>query len=92
MILNYGNQLDREKSLRDRYSISKYVGYYMCEMSERFNFILISSDIDKNLFKKTNVKVVNTVEDALKIAYKDNNSLKTTVMPYAANTLPKLKR
>lgn len=92
MILNYDNQLDREKSLRERYSISKYVGYYMCEMSERFNFILVSSVIDKSLFDKTKIKVVNTLEDALKIAYKDNNSFKTTVMPYAANTLPKLKK
>lgn len=92
MILNYDNQLDREKSLRERYSISKYVGYYMCEMSEKFKFILVSSVIDKSLFDKTKVKVVNTLEDALKIAYKDNNSLKVTVMPYAANTLPKLKR
>ena len=92
MILNYDNQLDREKSLRERYSISKYVGYYMCEMSERFNFILVSSVIDKSLFDKTKVKVVNSLGDALKIAYKDNNSLKTTVMPYAPNTLPKLKR
>jgi hypothetical protein len=63
----------------------------MCEMSERFNFILVSSVIDKSLFDKTKVKVVDTIEDALKIAYKDNNSLKVTVMPYAANTLPKLK-
>ncbi|MFA6940712.1 MAG: nickel-dependent lactate racemase [Clostridiaceae bacterium] len=92
MILNYDNQLDREKSLRERYSISKYVGYYMCEMSERFNFILVSGVIDKSLFTKTKVKVVDTLEDALKIAYKDNSSFKTTIMPYAANTLPKLKK
>lgn len=92
MILNFDNQLDREKSLRERYSISKYVGYYMCQMSEKFNFILVSSIIDKSLFKKTKIKVVDALDDALKLAYKGRSDLKITVMPYAANTLPKLKK
>lgn len=92
MILNFDNQLDREKSLRERYSISKYVGYYMCDMSEKFNFILVSGIIDKKLFKKTNVKVVDTLEEALKAACKGRSDLKITVMPYAANTLPKLNK
>lgn len=91
IILNCTSLNEREKSLRQRYSISKYVGYFMCETAEKYNFILVSDVIDKQIFKNTNIRVVDSLEDALKIAYKDNNDLKTIVMPYAANTLPKLK-
>lgn len=92
IIYNYTNLDEREKSLRQRYSISKHIGYYMCEVAEKYNFILVSDAIDKQIFKNTKVKVVDNLDEALKIAYKDkNNNLKTIVMPYAANTLPKLK-
>lgn len=91
MILNYTNLYDREKSLRERYSISKYVGYYMCETAEKYKFILVSDMIDKQVFKNTNIKVVDNLDEALKIAYGENKNLKTTVMPYAANTLPKVR-
>ncbi|WP_234118687.1 lactate racemase domain-containing protein [Clostridium hydrogenum] len=91
MLLNYNSTAEREKSLRDKYSISKYVGYYFSETSDKFNVILVSK-LDPDLLKKTNITVVKSIEEALALAYKTNDKNATiTLMPHAANTLPKLK-
>lgn len=91
IILNYDNLLDREKSLRERYSISKFIGYYVCELAEKYNFILVS-DLDQSLVKNANIKVVNTIDEALNIVYKEKGTnLQTILMPKGANTLPILE-
>lgn len=91
IILNYDNILDREKSLRERYSISKFIGYYVCEMAEKYDFIMVS-DIDESLVKNANIKVVSTIDEALDIVYKKRGeNLKTILMPKGANTLPVLQ-
>lgn len=88
IILNYDNILDRERSLRERYSISKFIGYYICEMAEKYDFIIVS-DIDQSLLKNANIKVVSTVDEALDVVYKKRGkNLRTILMPKGANTLP----
>ena len=90
MILNYDTVLERETALRKDYSISKYVGYYFCETAEKFQLILVST-IDPNLLTKANIKVVKTLEEALKLTEHQGTDLKIHLMPQAANTLPKLQ-
>ncbi|MCY6369177.1 nickel-dependent lactate racemase [Clostridium ganghwense] len=91
MLLNYTNTLDREKALREKYTIAKFVGYYTCNIADKYNFILVSN-LDKELLKNTNIKVVKTIEEALDIVYKEKGeNLTTYAMPYAANTFPILK-
>ena len=90
MILNFDNMLDREKDLRENYTISKYVGYFFCETGEKYKLILVS-EIDPALLKNTKIIVTKTLEEALEIAYnKENKNLTINLMPHGASTLPKL--
>lgn len=90
MILNFDNMLDREKDLRENYTISKYVGYFFCETGEKYKLILVS-EIDPDLLKNTKIIVTKTLEEALEIAYKNQNkNLTINLMPHGATTLPKL--
>ncbi|MDP4144865.1 MAG: nickel-dependent lactate racemase [Bacillota bacterium] len=90
IILNFDNLIDREKSLRDRYSISKFVGYYFCETAEKFKLILVS-ELDPEILRNAKVTVVKDLNQALDMVYGENTAkLKTHLMPQAANTLPKI--
>jgi Uncharacterized conserved protein len=90
MILNYETLIEREKVLRADYSISRYVGYFFCETAEKYKLILVS-DINPEILKKTKIRVVKTLEDALKAAYSEaGESATVNLMPHAANTLPKV--
>ncbi|AIF53159.1 nickel-dependent lactate racemase [Pelosinus sp. UFO1] len=90
MILGYDTVLEREDALRADYSISKYVGYYFCESADKFDLLLVSS-LDPDLLKKANIKIVKTLDEALKLVYaKRGTDLKTHIMPHGANTLPRL--
>lgn len=92
LILNYDNLLDREKCLREDFTISKFVAYCLCETAYKYRVILIS-DIQQELVKNANITVVKNMEEALDVVYKENGeNLKTYLMPYAANTLPKITK
>lgn len=89
MILGYDSMEAREKALRDDYSISKFVAYYLCETAVLFDLILVTS-IDPELLKKANIKAASTLDEALEMVYKKNGKdLSLYVMPHGANTLPK---
>ncbi|MGU9538634.1 nickel-dependent lactate racemase [Clostridium tepidum] len=90
MLTDFTNALDRERELRDNYSISKHTSYIACDTAEKFNLILVSN-IDPDIMKNTKIKVVKTLEEALDIVKKEKGDhLKTYVLPHGANTLPKL--
>lgn len=90
IIQDYENNVDREKAVRENFTVAKYIGYNMAEASEHFKIIFVSN-IDKNIFKNINIQVVSTIYEALEITYKENGrELKTYFMPYGANTFPKL--
>lgn len=90
MILNFDNMLDREKDLREHYTISKFVGYFFCETGEKYKLILVS-EINPVLLKNTKIILTKTLENALKIAYEgENKNLTVNLMPHGASTLPKL--
>lgn len=91
ILLNFDTLLDREKELRREYSISKDVGYIFCETACKFDVIMVS-DLNPELLKKANIKVVKTLDEALEITYnKKGENLKTYVMTAAANTFPVVK-
>ena len=90
ILANYNNLLDREKSLRERYTISKHVGYLACETAQIYNLILVSN-LDSKFLENTGIKIVKTIDEALNLAYTEKGkNLKTYIMPHGANTLPKL--
>lgn len=91
ILLNFDTLLDREKELRREYSISKDIGYIFCETASKFDVIFVS-DLDPELLKKADIKVVKTLKEALEITYnKKGKNLKTYVMTAAANTFPVIK-
>ena len=90
IILNFDNGFDREKNLREKYTIAKYAGYYPCQIAEKYKLILVS-EIEPQLLKNTKIILVKTLEEALEIAYKDGNkNLTINLMPHGGSTLPKL--
>jgi len=92
IILNYDNILDREKFVRDNFSIGKFIAYCMCETAHKYNVILVS-DIEQELVKNANITVVKTIQDALNIVYEEKGeNIKTYLMPHAANTFPILTK
>ncbi len=89
IILNYDTIIDREKALRDDFTIAKFVAYYFCEIAYKYKVILVS-DVDESLVKKANISTVKTLEEALNIVYiEKGENIETYLMPHAANTLPK---
>ncbi len=90
IIQNYNSLVDREIALRKDYSIAKYIGYYVTEVAEKYNLILVSN-LPPEALSMANIKVVKTIDEALDIAYNlKGNSIKTYLMPHGANTFPKL--
>lgn len=88
---NYTTVQEREKAVRKRFSIPRYIGYFMTVVAEKYNLIIVG-DIDNKLVKNAKIRVVKTIEEALKIVYKEKGqSLKTYLMPHGGNILPKLK-
>lgn len=91
IIQNYNSLVNREKALRENYSIAKYIGYYVTEVAEKHLFILVSSLAPESV-SMANMHVVKTIDEALKMAYEiKGRNLKTYLMPHGANTFPKLR-
>ncbi|QZY56204.1 nickel-dependent lactate racemase [Crassaminicella profunda] len=91
MIQNYDTLEERETALRKDYSIAKYIGYFISEVAKDFQFILVGN-MDEKLVEKANMRIVKTIDEALELVYhKNGKDVKTYLMPYGANTLPKLK-
>lgn len=90
VLANYSTLLEREKSLRKCYSISKHVGCLFCETAQIFDLILVSN-LDPKSLENTGIKIVRTIDKALSLVYtKKGKNLRTYIMPHGANTLPKL--
>jgi len=82
ILKNFENNLEREKELRENYTIAKYIGFLSAWYSEIYNIIYVSS-IDPSLIGKTKITVVKTLEEALTVVKKMKGTLdlKTYVMP-----------
>lgn len=92
MMTKFDNMFDREKDIRESYSIGKGIAYLECDYAEKYTFILVS-EMDADQLKNTKIRPVKTIEEALDLAYsiKGTRNLKTIMMPDAANTQPIFK-
>lgn len=91
IIKNYPTLLEKEKSLREDFSIGAFVGYAFSEYAEKYNLILVT-DIPQEAFGACSVHAVKTLEAALEKAKALNGGTLPTpaiLMPHGANTLPK---
>lgn len=79
---------DRERYLRDAYSIAKFVGYYFCSTAQKYNLIMVTG-LDPELLKTTGITVVKTLHEAIKAAFeKCGPDCTINLMPHGANTFP----
>jgi nickel-dependent lactate racemase len=83
---------ERERYLRDAYTIAKFVGYYFCSTAVEYNLIMVTS-IDPGLLASTGIKIVKTLDEAIALAFeKHGPDCTINVMPHGANTFPVLEK
>lgn len=91
-ITGYSNMLEREKALRESYSIGAHTGYLYADTAEKYTFILVT-DLDAANFSKTKIHIVHTLDEALDLtATLRGGRLNDDVclMPNGSVTLPRL--
>ena len=91
-ITGFDNMLDREKALRENYSIGAHTGFLYADTAEKYTFIFVT-DLDPALFSKTKMHIVSTLDEALDLAYRlrgDKLYQDVCLMPNGSVTLPKL--
>jgi nickel-dependent lactate racemase len=92
MFEDFDNNVDREKNVRQEFTVPKYVSYYVCSAAAKYDIIIVSN-IDPERVKTTGLRVTKTVEEALELVYKEKGrDLKTYLMPQGSSTLPILQR
>ena len=91
IFLGCSTTIEREKEVRNLFTVPKYVSYYICAAADKWNIIVVGS-IDPGLLAKTPIKVVKTVEEALKIAFDKGGDDQTIyLMPQGSSALPVLR-
>ncbi len=91
-ITGYDNMLDREKALRESYSIGAHTGYLYADTAEKYTFIYVT-DFRAESFAKTKMHIVRSLDEALKLAAElcgDKLKEDVLLMPNGSVTLPKL--
>jgi nickel-dependent lactate racemase len=90
IFLGCSTNAEREKEVRNLFTVPKYVSYYMCTAAERWNIIIVGKG-DPALLTKTAFKTAKTVDEALEMAFsKGGRNQKIYLMPQGSTALPKL--
>ena len=91
-IAGYETMLEREKDLRENFSIGAFIGYLFAEAGEKYNMIAVT-DIPQADFGTAKIHVVSTLDEALELArqYHGGKLPRATLMPHGANTPPKMQ-
>ena len=91
-IAGLSTMADREKDLRENFSIGAFIGYLFAESAEKYRMIAVT-DMAQEDFGTARIHVVKTLDEALELSRKLNGGrdLRATLLPHGANTLPKLQ-
>ena len=91
ILCDFDNMKDREKAVRDNFSIGGFVGFQAAEAAENFNFILVT-EMDETPFASSKIHVVRDIEEALALtrSLTGSDELDAWIMPHGANTMPKI--
>ena len=91
-IAGFPTMLEREKDLRENFSIGAFIGYLFAESAEKYHVIAVTGMDQKN-FGPSKIHVVKTLDEALALSRELNGGkdLRATLMPHGANTLPKFQ-
>ena len=91
-IAGFSTMLEREKDLRENFSIGAFIGYLFAESAEKYHMIVVTG-MDQAAFGSAKIHAVKTLDEALELSRRLNGGrdLRATLMPHGANTLPKFQ-
>ena len=91
-IAGYPTMVDREKALRENFSIGAFIGYLFAECAETHHMIVVTS-MKQEEFGTARIHAVQTLDEALALSRELNGGrdLRATLLPHGANTLPKFQ-
>ena len=86
----FATMVEREKDLRENFSIGAFIGYLFAESAEKYHMIVVTG-MEQADFGTSKIHVVKTLDQALALSRELNGGkdLRATLMPHGANTLPK---
>ena len=89
-IAGFSTMVEREKDLRENFSIGAFIGYLFAESAEKYHMIVVTG-MEQSDFGSAKIHAVKTLDQALALSRKLNGGkdLRATLMPHGANTLPK---
>ena len=89
-IAGFATMVEREKDLRENFSIGAFIGYLFAESAEKYHMIVVT-EMEQADFGPSKIHAVKTLDQALELSRQLNGGkdLRTTLMPHGANTLPK---
>lgn len=91
IFLGCGTKAEREREVRNLFTVPKFVSYFMCTAAETWDIIIVGSG-DPSLLARTSFRTARTVEDALKMAFeRGGRQQKIYLMPQGSSALPKLE-
>jgi lactate racemase len=92
IFLGCSTNAEREKEVRNLFTVPKFVSYYMCTAAEKWNIIIVGNG-DPALLAKTSFKTAKTVDEALEMAFaKGGRNQKIYLMPQGSSALPKINK
>ncbi len=90
IFLDCGTMAEREREVRNLFTVPKYVSYFMCTAAETWDIIIVGSG-DPSLLARTAFRTARTVEEALEMAFeRGGREQKIYLMPQGSSALPKL--
>ncbi|MCI8422206.1 MAG: nickel-dependent lactate racemase [Lawsonibacter sp.] len=87
-IVEFTNMEDRERALRNHFTIGGFMGYLFANAAEQFRFILVSQ-IPKELFQNTKILPASSIEEALALSQGSAPEQTIALMPQSSKTMPK---
>lgn len=93
-ICDYDTMEQRERALRERFSIGGFFGYLFADSAEKYNLILVT-DMAAEEFSHTRIHAVKTLPEALDLAAQlcggSLENMPAALMPQGGSTLPKIQ-
>lgn len=88
LLCAYETMNEREKELRENFSIGAFAGYFIADAATKTHLILVT-DMPAADFGKTAVQIAPNLDEALKLAgHWLQNKASCIIMPHGAATLP----
>ncbi|EFC90890.1 conserved hypothetical protein [Dethiosulfovibrio peptidovorans DSM 11002] len=92
ILTGYPDQVAREKVLRERFSIPRYVGYLLADQALKANIVLVS-ELRRSDLEGSGIIAVNSVEEAMaEVSRLHPEGGSAYVIPHGGSVFPFVKR